>query len=238
MNLANPAKKNSLSYRFRARRNVFLKDFLLQAKPAGDAPCRILDLGGDIGYWQRLGLDWLRQNSFTVQCVNLHLDDSATDAVLDGPIRLVKGNACCMEDLANYSFDIVHSNSVIEHVGQWQDMKDFAREVRRLAPAYYVQTPYFWFPVDPHFSRAPMIHWLPESLRASVHLRWKAGWGEKVRDLDEAMAFVHSSLMLDRRQFKWLFSDAEHRFERVAGLPKSMIATRLPSSIIKQSKTI
>ena len=56
-------------------------------------------------------------------------------------VSLIVGNACAME-LAENSYDFVHSNSVIEHVGRFADMTEFAKEVRRLTPAYYVQTPY------------------------------------------------------------------------------------------------
>src|SRR3546814_10323990 len=66
------------------------------------------------------------------------------------------------------SFDIAHSNSVIEHVITWDNMKNFARETRRVAAWHYVQTPYFWFPVDPHFYKLPFYHWLPRPLRAKL----------------------------------------------------------------------
>lgn len=230
-NIANPADDRSLSYRFRARRDLRLKEFLLAAKEraarASGGPCRVADLGGAAAYWQRVGFDWLEQHGFAVDCFNLEASELSRDALPAGPVRLFEGNACAMTGHADDSYDIVHSNSVIEHVGGWPQMRDFAREVRRLAPSYYVQTPYFWSPVDPHFFRVPMIHWLPVSLRAKIHLRIGAGWAARAGDLDAAMAQADSNYMLDRSQFRALFPDAELRFERVLGFPKSMIATRL-----------
>ena len=226
-NFANPADKASLSHRFRSKRDAFLRDFLIDARSRGDGPCRIVDLGGGAAYWQRVGFDWLAEHGFQVDCVNLEVTELTRDTDTASPVRLIEGNACNMQDFADQSYDIVHSNSVIEHVGRWDEMRQFAGEVRRLAPNYYVQTPYFWSPVDPHFYRLPMIHWLPASLRAKLHMRLKAGWAPRAETIDDAMTLAESNYMLDRRQFKWLFPDAAIRPERVVGLTKSLIATRL-----------
>ena len=230
-NIANPADDKSISYRFRARRDLFLKDFLLRARQGSatgaGAVCRIADLGGGAAYWQRVGHDWLAEHRFAVDCFNLEPSELSRDAAAASPVRLFQGDACDMADHADDSYGIVHSNSVIEHVGRWPHMRAFAREVRRLAPSYYVQTPYFWSPVDPHFFRVPMIHWLPVSLRAKIHRRIGAGWAPRARDIDAAMAQADSNFMLDRSQFRALFPDGDFRFERVFGLPKSMIAARL-----------
>jgi hypothetical protein len=104
-------------------------------------------------------------------------------------------------------------------------MRAFANETRRLAPAYYAQTPYFWFPLDPHFPRVPLFHWMPVSWRCKLLSRFRIGWAQPTRDMDRAMAMVQSSVLLDRSQFKALFPDARHRFEWLI-LPKSMIAER------------
>jgi len=98
-------------------------------------------------------------------------------------------------------------------------------EVRRVAKAYYVQTPYLWFPVEPHF-RAPFYAWLPEQTRAQLLMRFDLGYIGKAATLDQAMSDVQSINLLDRAQMRSLFPDANISFERVLGLPKSMIACR------------
>ncbi|MBX9926586.1 MAG: class I SAM-dependent methyltransferase [Hyphomicrobiaceae bacterium] len=135
------------------------------------------------------------------------------------------GDACNLSDYADGSFDFAHSNSLIEHVGQWRQMRDCAGEIRRLATEYYVQTPYLWFPVEPHF-RAPFFAWLPEQARARILMRFNLGYIGRAASLDQAMSDVQSINLLDLAQMRALFPDAEIKFERVAGLPKSMIATR------------
>ncbi|MGD9664038.1 MAG: methyltransferase domain-containing protein [Novosphingobium sp.] len=229
-NLANAVNPASLSFRFRTRRDAVLRDFL-QKVPRVDAQIlRICDLGGGVAYWERVGLDWLEDHAIHITCINSSADELTRDSQSAAPITLAVGDACDMGGHADNSFDVVHSNSVIEHVGGWSRIVDFSRQVRRLAPSYYVQTPYFWFPFDPHFYRVPCIHWLPPSFRAKLHRRVKAGWAQPDGTLDQAMGLAMSNFMLDRSQYRFLFPDAEHRFEFFAGLPKSMLAMRLAST--------
>ena len=64
--------------------------------------------------------------------------------------KYVIGDACNLDMLSSKSFDIIYSNSVIEHVGR-ERQKEFANEIMRVGKKYWVQTPYKHFPVEPHF---------------------------------------------------------------------------------------
>ena len=60
------------------------------------------------------------------------------------------GDACDpVGAVGGRSFDLVYSNSVIEHVGGHQRRELFAQAVRDLAPSHWVQTPYRYFPLEP-----------------------------------------------------------------------------------------
>jgi hypothetical protein len=142
----------------------------------------------------------------------------------DDIFRSSMANACALP-FADNSFDLVHSNSVVEHVGTWRNMKAFASEVRRLAPSYYVQTPNFWFPIEPHYG-VPLVHWLPQQMRASLLTRVGLGRFSRAPDIDLAMEIVQDQELLTRRQFQLLFPEAELKIERLAGFPKSLIAVR------------
>ncbi len=211
---------------FRARRSRRLKARIEALAAQNGGQLNVLDLGGSAGYWQRLGFDWMRAHGVKVMCVNYDESELPRGASGDIPIKLEIGDARALTRHADNSFDLVHSNSVIEHVGRWADMVAFASETRRLAPAYYVQTPYFWFPVDPHFFRVPFFHWLPVGVRAKLLKRFKVGWAKPSGDINRAMTSVQSSDILDRTQFRALFPDGRHRFEWAGPLPKSMIVER------------
>lgn len=222
--LADPRDANSLSGRFRARRNILLRAFLLAERTRRRrAKLRVIDIGGTGYYWRLVGLDFLADNEIDVVIVNDDPDE--VQQIGSDRIGFVQGDACDIP-FDDGSFDVSHANSVIEHVGSFANMRAFAREMSRLAPAYYVQTPYFWFPVDPHFFRLPAVHWLPVPAQLALMRRHKIGHLEPAHDIDLAMEYVESRVLLDRTRFRALFPDAEHRFERVLGLPKSMIATR------------
>jgi hypothetical protein len=201
--------------RRRLQRFIAAVDDIIAAK--GSA--RILDLGGTSAYWETVKQVWEnRPVSFTL--VNL-----AAEPVQHKSFVSLAGSACELPDFADNSFDIVHSNSVIEHVRRWEEMRAMASEVRRLAPRYFIQTPAYGFPIEPHF-RTPFFHWLPEPLRIRLLMSRSLGFFPKARDTDEAMRFLEYAVMIDRRRFVALFPDAEIVPEKFMGLTKSFVAIR------------
>jgi hypothetical protein len=116
------------------------------------------------------------------------------------------------------TFDLVFSNSVIEHVGGLADQQRFASEMLRIGEHIYCQTPCRWFPVEPHYL-ALFLHWLPEAwFTANVH-RWLTinGWRGKPR---ETIRF------LTRRELRALFPGCQIRIERFLWWPKSYAVWR------------
>ena len=75
-------------------------------------------------------------------------------------------------------------------------MQSTAREIRRLAPCYYVQTPNYWFPVDPH-SNMPFVHWLPHPIQRHLFATKDRGFYKRAETLDQAMRTVEGTSMLD-----------------------------------------
>lgn len=214
----NPNSLVSKFRRARSRRVVAL----IEAIHAEKGRVRIIDLGGEANYWRLFDRQMLADKGVHITLVNPGgVDDIWDDALFS----LIDGDACDLPQFADNSFDLVHSNSVIEHVGDWPRMEAFARECRRLAPAYYVQTPYFWFPIEPHFS-APFFHWRSEQSRARALMRRRHGFSEKAPDIGAAMRDVQHARLLDKTQFRFLYPDAAHHDEVVLGLTKSVIAVR------------
>ena len=139
----------------------------------------------------------------------------------------VIGDGLCLP-FGDDAFDIVYSNSVIEHVGGDQEIQAFADEIRRVGRGYYVQTPNRWFPVEPHYL-APLIHYLPKSRHKKLIRNWSIwGWLNRPSP-DEAEQFADSIHLLTLSRMKCLFPDAVIRRERTFGLTKSFIAVSLPS---------
>jgi SAM-dependent methyltransferase len=181
--------------------------------------CRILDIGGEPEYWEAVA-DMLGPRKWHVTLLNQTLYP-----VEDGRFASLVGDARDLSSFADMSFDLVHSNSVIEHVGRWPDMRAMAGEVRRLAPGYFVQTPYFWFPMEPHNSTL-FFHWMPESVRVSMLMRRPRGHWGKAPNLETAMLQIQSAVLLDYRMLATLFPDATIERERFLGVTKSLIAVR------------
>lgn len=208
----------ALSFRFRAERFRRLRP-LIERIVAEKGKARIADLGGTAYYWNIFG-SFVADTPVEIDLYNLEHVPTGSPK-----LRSLIGDATRLDHLDDMSYDLVHSNSVIEHVGNWDAMTRMAAHVRRLAPAYYVQTPNFWFPYEPHF-RFPVFHWLPQQVQYRLLLRLNLGFGGRRHSLDAAMRGLQSTSMLDHRQVASLFPDARIDREYFLGLTKSLMAIR------------
>jgi hypothetical protein len=153
----------------------------------------------------------------------LNLDEIPVPERMSKHFRCIKGDACDLTIFNDGAFDLVHSNSVIEHVGGWERMQAMAHESARVGKNVYLHTPYVWFPIEPHFL-TPFLHWLPLSTRSWIACRFALGNWPRARSFDEAIKAQLSSALLDKRMVESLMPKAEIHFERVLGFPKSLIA--------------
>lgn len=220
--LTNYGNPDSFGSRMRARRLAPLMSLIRKVHESKGA-VSILDLGGREAYWKAVPEEFLKAHSAKITILNLPCDLAGVES---GLFTHAVGDACDLRQYPDNSFDIVHSNSVIEHVGNWDRIKAFAGESRRLAPNLFIQTPYFWFPIEPHFIKL-IHHWLPKPLRASMWMRFKMGQRGKAGNIDEAMIKLDDEpYLLDTRMFKFLFPDCRIVRERFYLLTKSMVALR------------
>jgi SAM-dependent methyltransferase len=177
---------------------------------------RILDVGGTPANWHLLAV------RPRVTLLNM---PRAREEAWPG-FELVAGDGCCLP-FANQSFDIVFSNSVIEHVGAPEAQARFAAEVQRVGRRYWVQTPDRAFPLEPHLL-TPFLHYLPRSWQAPVARRWTV-WDAVERPSVDRRAFYIEHYLKDIRllgaaEMVVLFPGARIRRERTLGLSKSLIA--------------
>jgi len=107
---------------------------------------------------------------------------------------------------ADKEFDLAYSSSVIEHIPA-ERRQAFAAELRRVSRGWFVQTPAFSFPLEPH-ALLPFAHWLPPRAR---HAYWRLGSAGSWEDI----------ALLRRRELEALFGPA--LAERWGPLAKSWI---------------
>lgn len=208
---ADDQRHDSVSHRYRARR---FEQF--EQMTAGlPRPLKILDIGGTNEYWAQRG--WADREGVEITLVNLSAEPRRF-----ANITPTAGDATNLPFEDN-AFDIVFSNSVIEHLFTFENQVRMAREVHRLAPRFWVQTPNFWFPIEPHFL-APAWHWLPQGLRIEILRRRAVGWNGQCPDPEKARRVVAEHRLLRQSELRNLFPTAKLVPERFGGLVKSWTA--------------
>lgn len=123
------------------------------------------------------------------------------------------------------SFDLAFSNSVIEHLGTAEAQAEMAREVSRVARAYWVQTPDIRFPIEPHYL-TPFVHWVPKPYRgyAARFTLWALLEQPSQSAIQERIAEIR---LVGPAELQRMFPAGRVLSERFLGLPKSLVATNL-----------
>lgn len=218
------SNSKSIEFRFRSRRFAHVRR-LVETILAERGRADILDLGGTETYW-RIGADFIRANRHRL---SITMVNPEPQPVSDrGIFTFHAGSATEPALFTGRSFDLVHSNSVIEHVGSWQAFEDFAANARQLAPRYYIQTPNHWFPYEPHF-RFPGFQYLPAAVRARLIMRFSLGFFDRIGDRAEADDIIRHHRLLSTREMRELFPDGQVFHEKAFGMNKSIIAMRDPA---------
>ncbi|WP_306119234.1 MULTISPECIES: SAM-dependent methyltransferase [unclassified Roseitalea] len=221
--IADPYKNpGSIENRFRRGRFAHIRS-LIEDALAERGRVDILDLGGRELYWD-IGREFLDAHRGRIRIHLVNLEEDCQPVSRSELFTAQAGDACDRRLLEGRRFDLVHSNSVIEHVGDDERIGRFAENVRRLGARYYVQTPNFWFPLEPHF-RVPGYQWLPAHLRTRMLQARRLGFYRRQRSYDDARAIVDSVRLLRPRTMARLFPEADIRMETVLGLPKSIMAS-------------
>jgi hypothetical protein len=196
---------------FRKRRLARLE----RTFPATSYP-EIIDVGGTFDFWKATH----RQ----VTIVN-----PSVPVGNEGSVTSVGGNGTHLR-FGDKSFPLAFSNSVIEHLHNYDEMKQFASELSRVGIALHCQTPNRWFFFDVHYM-VFFLHWWPHLLRNYFVARYLTGWGWLVKP-DREMVIGSASIvnLLSEREFKALFPDCTIQREKFLWMTKAFIAIRMDST--------
>ncbi len=211
--LFNAVHRDSVNQRFRQQRFRFFRELIEGVKL--DRPIRVLDVGGTQSYWENM--------DFTPANVHFTLFNLMEQEVSLPNFTSLHGDATNLAQFQDGAFDLVHSNSVIEHLFTWDAQVRMAREVMRVGKRYYVQTPNRFFPIEPHWV-FPLFQFLPLGLRISITERYYLDTiapEERRRVAEERVKEVR---LLTEKEMKALFPGAGIYREIFLGLKKSITA--------------
>lgn len=201
-------KKNSLGDQFREKRfSFFLKKFNKMKKPIS-----ILDVGGKINFWENRGL--AGNNDYIITIVNIEKEKS-----LYSNIKTKMGDATDLSPFKDKSFDVVHSNSVIEHLYYFENQKKMASEIIRVGQKHIVQTPNKYFFLEPHYL-LPFFQFIPDKLKYLILTKTKLSrlkkWDKKF-----ASQYIEEIRLLSLKEIKVFFPSSKIYFEKFLGMNKS-----------------
>lgn len=199
-------RRRAFTTRLREKRFVLFRS-LISPLPR---PLTILDVGGEQQFWESMAC--------TDDDLTIILYNKRPTKVNYPNFTSMAGDARDIKEFQDGEFDIVFSNSTIEHTGTFDQQRQMAKEVQRLGKRYFVQTPNRYFPIEPHFL-LPFFQFLPYRLKLFYLLHFKTLWGNRSYSPD----YVQNLRLLSLKELKQIFPGAKIYREKFLGLTKSFI---------------
>lgn len=209
---ADQTSKGSLSSKLRGRR---IDAFVNYCRSIGTG-LNIADVGGTLYHWK----DHLSKlDGMKITLINIEDDDE------DMPVNFsrIKADARDLGLIGDGEFDVAYSNSVIEHFPTFEEQKKVAANIKRIAKNYYVQTPNYNFPMEPHFI-FPFFQMLPLPVKKTLLKTFPLGWYEKQKDDRSAERLAVSIRLLRLEELKELFPGCRISREKFLLMNKSFTA--------------
>ena len=208
---ANNKNKSSFSHAQRAKRFSF---FLAKMEKL-PKPLTILDIGGTVAFWEAMNFN---HPDIKITLLNLEKEE-----VNNPQFESIAGDATDLSEIDDQQFDIVFSNSVIEHLFTWENQQKMAKEVLRVGKHHFIQTPNYWFPIEPHWV-FPFFQFLPKSVRIRLTQRFSLGHIPRIPSYQKAKEQVDEIRLLSLSDYKRLFPNSSIYIEKFAWLSKSFTA--------------
>jgi len=210
---ANQKNENSISSRQRKKRFEFFLKYCSELHK----PLKILDLGGSDYYWQ--SLNFTDNENYKIEILNI--ENQNTENFKN--ISFLKNDVRDLSFIKDKEYDLIYSNSLIEHLNNFDEQKKLAKEIQRTGKKYFIQTPNYYFPVEPHFL-FPFFQFLSVDMKTKLISNFNLGWFEKQTDIVKARELANSIKLLKEKELKEIFPGCKIYKEKYFSLNKSFIA--------------
>jgi hypothetical protein len=213
----------------RSRRGRSFRRFLASI----DVPARILDLGGTAHFWE---VDWgfRPEDQLDITLINDHSmdpdDPNADYHESYSFIQHLQGDVMLLQPELFRKYDLIFSNSLIEHLAS-KEQESLASRIVQSGTPYFIQTPNKFSPVDPHVPSplVPFFAAYPKTLQAILLSTAEFNRGQKYPSLNAAQEALSRYNPLGKGDVRSLFPDATLEIERPLGIPMSILAYRAPT---------
>lgn len=215
--LASSDQPDSLGYKLRNKRFVVIEN-LLNKHFAKNQQIKVLDVGGTSYFWEDKKI--FQSGRLHITLLNLTVEKNLPENMTS-----VTGDATQMPEFGDDSFDLVFSNSVIEHLYIWENQEKMAKECMRVGKYFFIQTPNKHFPVEAHYV-LPFVQYIPNGVTYWILTNTKLSRGIRWSTTD-AKQYLDEIRLINFSEMKRLFPSASIFKEKFMGLNKSFTAHNL-----------